>query len=586
MKVSIAFSWPAWTWVNTAWLLLWNLLSSKWYFVLGDKEYASIIKWDNNDFILYISDQNFFISNKLDYFFAQDDYSISKNEKIYELKNIHNFKSSDCKYKNTYSFWASLKVLWISLDEWKALINENFKNKESLAQNLIDLENWYNYISNPDLPAGRQGFDLSKNIWNPKEFKFWNQIIGEWAMASWLEWYSAYPMTPASSLIDVIVPYSVISTEAEKSLKSDLSTSSRWQVIFFQWEDEIAVAMSTLGAKFAGKRAMCWTSGWWFALMTESISFSNQTEIWWVYILSQRDWPSTGTPTFTWQWDLKFTLTPTFWETAPIVVVPSTYEDWYNLIWKALNRSDIYQHPVIVLLDKQYSESYLSVENKDLKPENINRGERLPLSHPEWNEGSRMIDNKNLDSSVTPQNDSLIWYKRYSFTDSWISPYTVPGTENGEFIATSYEHDEYWATNEEPAMKKQMMKKRFQKMETFIQKEFNSDFYGYEIINPEAKNFFITFGFNRYVLEDYIKDKKDYGLIIIKVMQPFDLRLKTWLDENQKNIKSLTFVGMNYAWQLQELVTNICLLNTPDRTKKIKNIRKYDLYPIFQEDIK
>ncbi len=568
MKVSICFSWPAWTWVNTAWLLLWNLLSSKWYFVLGDKEYASIIKWDNNDFILYISDQNFFISNKLDYFFAQDDYSISKNEKIYELKNIHNFKSSDCKYKNTYSFWASLKVLWISLDEWKELVKDNFKNKDSLNQNLIDLENWYNYILNSD-------FDLSKNIWNPKEFKFWNQIIGEWAMASWLEWYSAYPMTPASSLIDVIVPYSVISTEAEKSLKSDLSTSSRWQVIFFQWEDEIAVAMSTLGAKFAGKRAMCWTSGWWFALMTESISFSNQTEIWWVYILSQRDWPSTWTPTFTWQWDLKFTLTPTFWETAPIVVVPSTYEDWYNLIWKALNRSDIYQHPVIVLLDKQYSESYLSVENKDLKPENINRGELV-----KWQE----------------------WYKRYSFTGSWISPYTVPGTENGEFIATSYEHDEYWATNEEPAMKKQMMKKRFQKMETFIQKEFNSDFYWYEIINPDAKNFFVTFGFNRYVLESVISTEaekslksdlstssrwqsKDYGLIIIKVMQPFDMRLKTRLDDNKKNIQSLIFVEMNYTWQVQELVTNICLLNTEDRNKKIKNIRKYDLYPIFQEDI-
>jgi 2-oxoglutarate ferredoxin oxidoreductase subunit alpha len=333
--------------------------------------------------------------------------------------------------------------------------------------------------------------------------------------------------------------------------------------------------MSTLGAKFAGKRAMCWTSGWWFALMTESISFSNQTEIWWVYILSQRDWPSTWTPTFTWQWDLKFTLTPTFWETAPIVVVPSTYEDWYNLIWKALNRSDIYQHPVIVLLDKQYSESYLSVENKDLKPENINRGELV-----KWQE----------------------WYKRYSFTGSWISPYTVPGTENGEFIATSYEHDEYWATNEEPAMKKQMMEKRFQKMETFIQKEFNSDFYWYEIINPDAKNFFVTFGFNRYVLESVISTEaekslksdlstssrwqsKDYGLIIIKVMQPFDMRLKTRLDDNKKNIQSLIFVEMNYTWQVQELVTNICLLNTEDRNKKIKNIRKYDLYPIFQEDI-
>ncbi len=551
MKVSICFSWPAWTWVNTAWLLLWSLLSSKWYHVLWDKEYASIIKWDNNDFILYISDESSFISKRIDYFFAQDDFAITKNEKIYELKNIYNLKSCECKYKNTFSLWASLKVLWIAIEEWKKIINENFKNKESLGQNLIDLESWYNYITKSD-------FDLSKNISNPKEFKFWNQIIGEGAIASGLEWYSAYPMTPASSLIDVIVSSPVISTEVEKSLKSDLSTGSRWQVIFFQWEDEIAVAMSMLGAKFAGKRAMCWTSGWWFALMTESISFSNQTEIWWVYILSQRDWPSTWTPTFTSQWDLKFSLTPTFWETSPIVITPSSYQDWYNLIWKALNRSDMYQHPVILLLDKQYSESYMSIDPAKFKAEDINRWE------------------------ISKGQD---WYKRYAFTESWISPYTIPGTENGEFIASSYEHDEYWATNEEPAIKKQMMDKRFKKMETFIQQEFNADFYWYEIINPDAKDFYITFGFTSYVLKDHIKNKKEYGLIIIKVMQPFDMRLKSRLEDNKKNIESLTFVEMNYTWQLQELLTNICLLNTQDRNKKIKNIRKYDLYPIFLEDI-
>ena len=574
MKVSIAFSGPAWTWVNTAWLLLGNLLSSKWYHVLGDKEYASIIKWDNNNFIIYVSDQNLFISKKLDYFLAQDDYSVSKNEKIYDLKNIHNFKSCDCKYKNTFSFGASIKILWIDIQEWIDLIHKTFWSKPTLDQNLIDLQKWYDYISNSD-------FDLSSNIADPKEFKFWNQIIGEWAIASWLEWYSAYPMTPASSLIDVIVPYSVISTD--KSVISnwkweiswDLSTGSRWQVVFFQWEDEIAVAMSMLWAKFAGKRAMCGTSGWWFALMSESISFSNQTEIWWVYILSQRDWPSTGTPTFTSQWDLKFSLTPTFWETSPIVIAPSSYKDWYNLIWKALNRSDIYQHPVIVLLDKQYSESYMSIDQSKFKAEPINRGEFV-----QWKE----------------------WYKRYSFTESGISPYTIPGTENGEFIASSYEHDEYWATNEEPDMKKKMMQKRFQKMETFIQQQFNADFYWYEIINPDAKNFYITFGFNSYVLESVISTEaekslksdlstssrwqsKDYGLIIVKILQPLDPRLKIRFQDNQKNIQSLTFVEMNYTWQLQELITDQCWLNNPDRNKKIKHIRKYDLYPIFQEDL-
>jgi hypothetical protein len=37
-----------------------------------------------------------------------------------------------------------------------------------------------------------------------------------------------------------------------------------------------------------------------------------------------------------------------------------------------------------------------------------------------------------------------------------------------------------------------MMDKRAKKMETFIKKEFNNKFYGYEIINPEAKTFYIT----------------------------------------------------------------------------------------------
>jgi len=52
-----------------------------------------------------------------------------------------------------------------------------------------------------------------------------------------------------------------------------------------------------------------------------------------------------------------------------------------------------------------------------------------------------------------------------------------------------------------------MMDKRFKKSETFVQKEFTKDFYGYDIINPEAKIFFVTRGMNRYVLEDYINTK-------------------------------------------------------------------------------
>ncbi|MEI8092277.1 MAG: hypothetical protein WCG98_09185 [bacterium] len=176
-------------------------------------------------------------------------------------------------------------------------------------------------------------------------------------------------------------------------------------------------------------------------------------------------------------------------------------------------------------------------------------------------------------------------YKRYAFTDDGISPYVLPGTENGEFIATSYEHEESGAITEHPAMKKQMTDKRFQKFHTFIEQEFTQDFYGYDIVNPDAQKFFITYGVNRYVLADYIKDKKDFGLIVMKVFQPFDMRLKTFLDEKNKQIKQLIFVEMNTSGQMEERVTNKCLLHDKKWDGKISHHRKYTLYPIFLEEL-
>ena len=536
MNFSIGFSWPAWWWVNTSWLMLANLLAKKGYTILVDKEYASVIKWDNNFIVVYISDDKPFITKKLDYFICFDDYSISKNEKVYDLWTIINLKDQNRKYKNIPAFWYALKLLWINLTEWEEIVKEEFWNKAWLEENLNILKEWYELQTQTVL-------NLSQNLWESKKMYFGNEIIWKWAIASWLWRYSAYPMTPASSLIDVITA----------------DNNANWQVTFFQWEDEIAVAMSMLWAKFAWKRAMCGTSWWGFALMTESLSFSNQAEIGWVFVLSQRDGPSTWTPTYTWQWDIDYALNASFWETFPIVVAPDTYENWYNLIWKTLNRSDKYQHPIICLIDKQFSESYISVNEKDLKAEQIIENEKIDLSN----------------------ND----YLRYRDTENGISPYVIPGTENWEFIATSYEHDESWASNEDPNMKSKMMAKRTRKMRTFIKEIFNDNFYGYEIINPNAEKFYVSFWFNRYVLENIIEWKSDTWLIIITVFQPLDPRLKNRFTEHENQIKNLTFVEMNETGSLERLIKNECNLKSESRENKISHIRKYNLYPFFKEDI-
>jgi len=162
------------------------------------------------------------------------------------------------------------------------------------------------------------------------------------AIDNGLEYYAAYPMTPASTILSEVI----------KSKK----------VNFLQAEDEISVIMSALGASFTGARSMVGTSGGGFALMVEAISFAQQAELGIVMALSQRAGPSTGTPTFFEQGDINMALSPSFGDFDHIVINPSTLEDGYYLSGLALNLAQKYQTVVILLTDKQYSDGKATLE--------------------------------------------------------------------------------------------------------------------------------------------------------------------------------------------------------------------------------
>jgi len=167
-------------------------------------------------------------------------------------------------------------------------------------------------------------------------------------------------------------------------------------------------------------------------------------------------------------------------------------------------------------------------------------------------------------------------FKRYEITDDGVSPYTRPGTVDGDFIATSYEHDEFGATSEEREVKVAMTQKRFRKLENFFQKE---GFSGYEVINGEAKKILITTSYTSYTAKEFIKNNPDYGLIIIKFLKPLDERL---LDE-LKGKEEVIFVESNYSGQLENYVVKELGLKFIDGLE-IKNLRKYDLMPFYYED--
>ncbi len=534
MHYAIAFSGPAGSGANTAGILLANMLAKKGYNIIVDKEYQSIIKGGNNNLVVYISDTDHTLTKKIDIFVAFDQFAIDKNSPIYDCKYIEDLSAIKGPQKNIVAFGIGAKALGIAQNEAEEQLKTTFKDKFVPAHTEA-LQQGYTFDNQMPTPH-----DCSKSVWPGKVLYFGNEIIAKGAIQSWLDFYSFYPMTPASTIATVIT-------------KDPKITS-------FQASDEIAVAMAMLGANFTGKRAMCGTSWGGFALMTESIGMANQTEIGSVYILSQRDGPSTGTPTFTAQGDINFALNPTFGDTKPIVIYPTSYENGYNLIGKCLNWAKKYQHPIIVLLDKQYSESYVAVQEDKLTAEPVDNGPKV--DHPDEN------------------------FARYAITEDGISPYTVPGTENGEFCGTSYEHNEYGESVEDPEMKQKMTEKRFQKLKTFTDEVFNEDFYGYEIINPDAKKFIITTGMNHYVCKDFVdQHPKEIGLISIHSLHPFDPRLKTFLHNNKNTIEQLIFVELNHSGQLQDLVMKECELYSQDFKNKITHFRKTALYPIFEEEL-
>ncbi|MDR0282857.1 MAG: hypothetical protein LBI53_06325 [Candidatus Peribacteria bacterium] len=208
MHVQIGFSGPAGSGVNSSGLRLADLLSDHGYAIRADKEFASVIKGENNCFFLSISDQEeYFLSKKVDFFVAFDDYAITKNQDLYDLQNSINISKISAKHKNTFAFGAMLSILNISLEVGEEYFKKLIK-EELRVENLPDLGAGYEYGSNlcENDDKYHTTFMLQK-IAEPKEIKYGNQLVAQGAMQSGLSFYSAYPMTPASSIADTILEH-------------------------------------------------------------------------------------------------------------------------------------------------------------------------------------------------------------------------------------------------------------------------------------------------------------------------------------------------------------------------------------------
>jgi len=194
------------------------------------------------------------------------------------------------------------------------------------------------------------------------------------------------------------------------------------------------------------------------------------------------------------------------------------------------------------------------------------------------------IDPLDLDKVVVDQGKrvgpeqlaELDTYKRYSFTEDGVSPYTIPGTPDGMSLVTGNEHDEYGLVSTDPVNRVRMMDKRQQKMQSMLAELPRAGRFGDQSSKVGIVGIGMVFG----VVLEAMDSLADRG-IDTQYFQPRTL----WpmLDETIDFVNScdvVYVVDLNAGAQLAGLL----LREGADRSR-IRNILHYDGTPIRSDEV-
>lgn len=340
-----------------------------------------------------------------------------------------------------------------------------------------------------------------------------NDSIALGALAAGMKFYSAYPMTPSTSIMSYLVK------RARKA-----------KIVVEQAEDEIAAINMAIGASYAGARAMTGTSGGGYSLMVEAVGLAGITETPLVIAEIQRPGPATGLPTRTEQSDLKFVISSSQGEFPKMVISLRNPQDAFYQTARAFNIADKYQIPVILLGDQYLADCVRTVEPFDAASVIIDRH----LANP---------DNY-INGEV---------YNRYKLTDSGISPRLIPGIVPGTSVnSDSDEHDEKGNITESAEVRIAMVDKRARKFE-LLKNELQEP----EYLGPDDPDILLVAWGS---LDSPVKEALDIlhieagmncGALIFGDIWPLPQRL---LREKAERAKKLVNVEQNHDGQLASLI--------------------------------
>ena len=326
-----------------------------------------------------------------------------------------------------------------------------------------------------------------------------------------------YPITPASDESVYLESNELLEVEGDRP----------GSTLVVQSEDEICAMGMTIGGAVTGTRSATCTSGPGFSLMAEMLGWAGMNEVPVVITNYQRSGPSTGLPTRHGQDDLLFTINAGHGEFPRIVYASGEIEESFYDTAKCFNFAEIYQLPVIHLMDKFHASSVITCPRFDPDKITIDRG--------------KLLDKIETDD-----------YKRFELTDDGISPRSKLGLEKGIFWNTGDESDEYGHISEDPVIRVQMMDKRLSKLNKILKELPDED---QAVSFGVHEHTVVSWGSSKGPILDAIdmlkQENIDIGFIQIKLLQPFPTDYLKFL---LKDAKTIIDVEANQTGQLGKLV--------------------------------
>ncbi|WP_058304007.1 2-oxoacid:acceptor oxidoreductase subunit alpha [Gorillibacterium timonense] len=443
--------------------------------------------------------------------------------------------------KNMVATGASWALLGLPLEVLNRAVEEEFARKglQVVAKNLEAVQRGAEYVL--ELAGGPlDEFRLGQADGKQKLFLIGNDAIGLGAVAAGCRFMAAYPITPASEIMEYLI----------KVLPKLGGT-------VIQTEDEIAAITMAIGANYGGARALTASAGPGLSLMMEAIGLAGMTETPVVIVDTQRGGPSTGLPTKQEQSDINAMIYGTHGEIPKIVIAPSTVEECFYDTVEAFNLAEIYQCPVILVTDLQLSLGKQSAEPFDYHRISINRGK--------------------LQAEIEPRENGSL-FKRYEATEDGISPRSIPGQKNGIHHVTGVEHGEDGRPSESSTNRLKMMNKRLSK----LAKLRMTDPIVAESLHEQPDLLIIGMGSTGGTIDEARNRLREEGItsnhVTVRLLHPFPIEeMKPQMDR----AKRIVVVENNATGQLANLIK----MHLPEYADRIRNQLKYDGNPFLPSEI-